>query len=86
MILAPGLRYVLALLSNLTAHKQQYRRRTTNLGSEDHPQIFSLLFHPPARSLSTLASNPASQLQIFRHDGDSLGVDGTEVGILEEPH
>merc|ERR1719510_2125011 len=30
--------------------------------------------------------DPPGQLDILGHDGDPLGVDGTEVGVLEEPH
>ncbi len=34
--------------------------------------------------LSTLAADSSGQLDIFRHDGDSLGVDGAQVGIFEK--
>ena len=34
--------------------------------------------------LSTFSANAAGQLDIFRHDGDPLGVDGTEVSVLEQ--
>ena len=37
-----------------------------------------------ARDLSTFTTDAASQLNILGHDGDPLGVDGTEVGVLEE--
>ena len=33
---------------------------------------------------SPLASDPPGQLNIFGHDGDPLGMDGAEVGVLEE--
>merc|ERR1719289_730906 len=36
--------------------------------------------------LGPLASNPPGELNVLGHDGDSLGVDGTEVGILEQSH
>ena len=36
--------------------------------------------------LGTLSPDPPGQLDILRHDGHPLGVDGTEVGVLEEPH
>ena len=36
--------------------------------------------------LGALASDPPSQLDVLGHDGDPLGVDGTQVGVLEEPH
>jgi hypothetical protein len=34
--------------------------------------------------LSTFATNTSGQLDVLWHDGDSLGVDGAEVGVLEE--
>ena len=34
--------------------------------------------------LSSLSSNSSGQLDILWHDGDSLGVDGAQVGVLEE--
>jgi len=34
--------------------------------------------------LSALPSDSSGQLDVLGHDGDALGVDGTEVGILEE--
>ena len=33
---------------------------------------------------SPLASDPPGQLNILGHDGDPLGMDGAEVGVLEE--
>lgn len=35
-------------------------------------------------SLSSLSADSASQLDVFRHDGHTLGVDGAQVGVLEE--
>ena len=35
-------------------------------------------------NLSSLAPDPPGQLDILGHDGDPLGVDGAEVGVLEE--
>lgn len=34
--------------------------------------------------LSTFATDSASQLYVLWHDGDTLSVDGTQVGVLEE--
>ena len=31
-----------------------------------------------------LASDSSSELHVFDHDGDSLGVDGAEVGVFEK--
>ena len=35
---------------------------------------------------SPLASDPPGQLNILGHDGDPLGMDGAEVGVLKETH
>ena len=37
-------------------------------------------------SLGPLATDSAGKLDVLGHDGDSLGVDGAEVGVLEESH
>jgi hypothetical protein len=34
--------------------------------------------------LGALATDPPSQLDVLRHDGDTLGVDGAQVRVLEE--
>ncbi|PJE77418.1 hypothetical protein CI610_03659 [invertebrate metagenome] len=34
--------------------------------------------------LSTFSADTASQLDILGHDGDTLGVDGAQVGVLEK--
>ena len=36
--------------------------------------------------LSPLAADPPGQLDVLGHDGDPLGVDGAQVGVLEQPH
>ena len=37
-----------------------------------------------ARPLRALAADSAGQLDVLGHDGDSLCVDGAEVGVLEK--
>ena len=34
--------------------------------------------------LCTLATDPPGQLDVLGHDGDTLGVDGAQVGVLEQ--
>ena len=34
--------------------------------------------------LGTFSSDSSGELNVLRHDGDSLGMDSTEVGILEK--
>jgi hypothetical protein len=36
--------------------------------------------------LCPLPSDPACQLDVLGHDGDSLGVDGAQVGVLKQTH
>ena len=36
------------------------------------------------RSLCTLSTDATSKLDILGHDGDTLGVDGAQVGVLKE--
>ena len=36
--------------------------------------------------LGTLATDAASQLDVLGHDGDTLGMDGAQVGVLKETH
>uniref|UniRef100_A0A8R7PIE1 Uncharacterized protein n=1 Tax=Triticum urartu TaxID=4572 RepID=A0A8R7PIE1_TRIUA len=37
------------------------------------------------RRLGALPADAAGELDVLGHDGDALGVDGAEVGVLEEP-
>ena len=39
---------------------------------------------PEARRLSALTTDAAGQLDVLGHDGDTLGVDGAQVGVLKE--
>ncbi len=34
--------------------------------------------------LSTLATDAAGQLNVLGHDGDTLGVDSSQIGVLEQ--
>ena len=37
-----------------------------------------------ARRLGALSADAAGQLDVLGHDGHALGVDGAQVGVLEE--
>ena len=41
-------------------------------------------FHQLTGNSGALTADSAGKLHILRHDGNSLGVDGTEVSVLEE--
>ena len=36
------------------------------------------------RNLSSLSTDSSGQLDVLRHDGDPLGVDGAQVGVLKQ--
>ena len=36
------------------------------------------------KNLSSLSTDTAGQLDVLGHDGDTLGVDGAQVGVLEQ--
>lgn len=36
------------------------------------------------KNLSALSADAAGQLDVLRHDGDTFGVDGAQVGVFEE--
>jgi len=42
------------------------------------------LFSVEHRYLSTLSTDAAGELDVLGHDGDTLGVDGAQVGVLEK--
>jgi len=42
--------------------------------------------HQQRPCLSALATDAACQLDVLGHDGDALGVDGAQVGVLEQAH
>ena len=42
------------------------------------------IFWGEVNNLSALATDVSGKLDVLRHDGDALGVDGAQVGVLEE--
>ena len=42
------------------------------------------MLHDATANLAALATDAARELDVLRHDGDALGVDGAQVGVLEE--
>ena len=41
---------------------------------------------PERINLSTLSADTAGKLDVLGHDGDTLGVDGAQVGVFEESY
>ena len=52
-------------------------------GGSEKSRLCEMLY---ATSLGALSANTASKLYVLRHDGDSFGVDGAQVGVFEKPH
>ena len=48
--------------------------------------IFCTIICKYSQRLSPLATDPPCQLNVLGHDGHPLGVDGAQVGVLEETH
>ena len=42
------------------------------------------IFEKKDENLSPLAANAPGELDVLGHDGDALGVDGAQVGVLEQ--
>ena len=50
----------------------------------DGPEKGRLFVKSEAEDLGAFSTDAASELDVLGHDGDPLGVDGAEVGVLEE--
>jgi len=59
------------------------RQEATNDDDDDDDDGFSGRRRSPRSG--PLAPDAARELDVLGHDGDALGVDGAEVGVLEEP-
>ena len=59
-------------------------RRTDSFKSTG--ELYFKTFQQNLSKSSPLATNPPGQLNILGHDGHPLGVDGAQVGVLEETH
>ena len=46
--------------------------------------VFYKVGRQPVSNLSSFTSDPPSQLNVFGHDGDPLGVDSAQVGVFKE--
>jgi len=56
-------------------------------GPQGVPRVVSDCQVKPEWSfLCTLSTDPPGQLDVLGHDGDTLGVDGAQVGVLEQPN
>jgi len=44
----------------------------------------NILVDPYNQELCPLSANSSGELDVLGHDGHSLGVDGAQVGVLEE--
>ena len=59
------------------------RRRRRREGAQHNPSHpLPLVSYPPGAAPD--ATYPPGELDVLLHDGDALGVDGAQVGVLEE--
>ena len=80
----------------MIVREKYFSKRTGELGiCLKHKTLFLNLCGPnkglvlgkiiPQRiNLSTLSADTAGELDVLGHDGDTLGVDGAQVGVFEE--
>jgi len=61
------------LYSNIEAKYETKPPKLSSHGEEDE------------LGLSPLSTDPPGELDVLGHDGDTLGVDGAQVGVLEQP-
>ena len=57
----------------------------TKAGGVGAPRAHASVFGPSApHALGALAADAAGQLNVLGHDGNALGVDGAQVGVIED--
>ncbi|KAF4373900.1 hypothetical protein F8388_007806 [Cannabis sativa] len=66
------------------------KKRSEDSSKVSKPRLWKILVIgyqlPFYKNLSSLASNPTSQLNILRHDRNPLGVNGAQIGVFEQTH
>ena len=73
------------LSTNATYYKQFLTKKRHKL-NQSILQKCTTKHHKNRLHLSSLSPYPASQLDVFGHDGDSLSVDGTQISIFKQTH
>lgn len=72
----------------LNAHTARYTQFTTTRHTSERIPVGKCVRCERANEwrwrLGAFTADSASQLNVFRHNGDTLGVDGAQVGVLEE--
>jgi len=78
----------------LTKHRQVYEKKCSlitrgglyrNIEAKIRDEATKTEFSRGGVGLSPLSTNPPGELDVLGHDGDTLGVDGAQVGVLEQP-
>lgn len=75
--------------NDLSTNATYYKQFLTKKKSQIKPKYFTEFTtkrHKNCLHLSSLSPYPASQLDVFGHDGDSLGVDGTQISVFKQTH
>lgn len=75
--------------NDLSTNATYYKQFLTKKKSQIKPKYcteFTTKHRKNCLPLSSLPPYPASQLDVFGHDGDSLSVDGTQVSVFKQAH
>ena len=54
--------------------------------NNDKFKLFTNYFSLYSNNLGPLAPDPPGELDVLGHNGDPLSMDGTQVGVLEQPN
>jgi hypothetical protein len=78
----------------VSLHNPYHRTRSTLLGSYksaslrqnllENRSVYNVVLPKQCSTLGTFATNATGKLDVFGHDGHTLGVDGTQVRVLEQ--
>ena len=67
--------------------REQRREGAVTDGPQGVPRVVrDSQVKPEWSFLCTLPTDPPGQLDVLGHDGDTLGVDGAQVSVLEQPN
>ena len=70
------------IISHVQIFIDLHRSRTKTISHN----FYRRFIHEDKLPLNSLSSDAPGELDVLEHDGDPLGMDGAEVGVLEQSH
>ena len=61
-----------------------FRNKSRHRIYRNNDKLFTYYFSLYSNNLGPLAPDPPGELNVLGHNGDSLGMDGTQVSVLEQ--